>query len=41
MTKSLTEQKKIFDDVKENGYSVIEKQAKELFPSLFKAKESK
>ena len=35
------EQKKIFNDVKENGYAVIEKQAKELFPSLFNAKESK
>jgi hypothetical protein len=35
------EQKKIFNDVKENGFAVIEKQAKELFPSLFKVKESK
>lgn len=33
------EQKKIFNEVKEKGYSVIEKQAKELFPFLFKAKE--
>lgn len=32
-------QKKIFNDVKENGYIVIEKQAKELFPSLFNEKE--
>lgn len=33
------EQKKIFNEVKEKGCAVIEKQAKELFPSLFKAKE--
>lgn len=35
------EQKKIFNEVKEKGYAVIEKQAKELFPSLFKEKEIK
>lgn len=35
------EQKELFNDVKEKGYAVIEKQAKELFPSLFKEKEFK